>query len=60
MTETKTDMCYEGIDRFHYIWNDNWCPEMTEEQIIKAYYDIQEYVQTIPIQSYWNERREWN
>jgi len=34
--ESKTDMCFQEIERFHEIWYQNWCPEMTEDQVIKA------------------------
>jgi len=36
VTASKTDMCFEEIEYFHNIWDKNWCPEMTEEQIIRA------------------------
>ena len=39
-------MCYEEIDRFHYIWNNNWCLEMTEELIINTGYGNQAGAQT--------------
>ena len=37
-TESKSNICFEGIDGFHYACYRKLCSEMTKKQMVRAHY----------------------